>query len=135
MNAPRIRAVIIDGPADAETIAQIRAAISDPRQVIVYARPTVEEILERVSHEMGVAIAEIRMPGGRAGRGLRARRAVIWLAYRLTGKGRKVIADVLHRDASTIHHALWRADDMREADPAFRMLTDRLFEYYSGERP
>jgi len=131
----RIRAVIVDGPVDDEILAQIREAIANPRVCVVYARPTVEEILERVSEAMRVQIAEVRAPGRAAGPGIRARRAVAWLAYRLTGKGRKVIADVLHRDPSTIHHMLWRADEMRETDLAFRALTDRLFEHYSGERP
>lgn len=135
MTAPvRIRAVIVDGPVDDEILAQIREAIANPRVCVVYAKPTVEEILERVSLEMGVTVAEIRAPG-RDMRGIRARRAIAWLAYRLTGKGRQVIGDVIHRDKATIHHSLWRAEEMREADPAFRTLTDRLFEHYSGERP
>jgi chromosomal replication initiation ATPase DnaA len=134
MNAARIRAVIVDGPVDDATLALIRDAIASPRLRVVFARPRTDEIVRQVSHEMGVSIPEI-VGHGRGERGVRARCAIAWLAYRLTGDGRKAIGDVIRRDPSAVFAMLRRADALRDTDPAFERLTDRLYEHFSGERP
>jgi len=58
----------------------------------------------------------------------RARAAVVWVALMATPLDQTRIAGILNRDPSTISAAAARARDLRDADPTFRALTDRLLD-------
>jgi chromosomal replication initiation ATPase DnaA len=120
-----VKAVILDGPADAATIATIRRALAAQDETVILAPVRVGEIVVRVGYEMGLSPAEI---GGRSqGRGLtRARAAVAWLAVK-AGRSLTEIGRVLgDREHTTMLHHRRVAEKLRAQDPAFRALTDRL---------
>jgi chromosomal replication initiation ATPase DnaA len=50
----------------------------------------------------------------------------VWVAKKRLGWSNESIGDHLDRDASTISHALKRAEEIRAADPEFRKITDEL---------
>lgn len=127
----RVKAVILDGPASAETIAQIRAELAGQDCTIVVAPPSIRDIISRVCFEMGVPTGVI-LSDQRGRHVSRARFAISWLARRVTQKTLPIIGEVLGgRDHSTIVHAVRRADELRAQDPAFRALTDRLISEFA----
>jgi chromosomal replication initiation ATPase DnaA len=130
----RIRAVILEGEADAATIAILREAMESPELSIVFAGPSVGEIVARVAYETGLTRAEI--VGNACGRPhYRARCAVAMLARTLSGKSSVQIGRALgDRDHSSILRALRRAEAFRETDPAFRRLLASVTAHFERER-
>lgn len=89
-------------------------------------RIVVADIVKAVAYEMGLRPADI-IAMGRCQREMRARAAVCWLARRVTDRSLVNIGVTLSgRHHTTILHAVTWAEDRRDRDPAFRMLTDRL---------
>lgn len=122
----RVRAIIVEGPASAAEIAAIRAELADQEDMIVIEAPvSVAEIAKRVSFEMGVPLREI-MSDRRCQRTARARKAICWLARRVTQRSLPQIGRALNRDHSAVIHASRTAELLRGRDPAFKRLTDRL---------
>ena len=89
------------------------------------ARPTVADILGRVSYETGLSRTLIESRD-RHGPVVRARAAVVWIAQRLSGASSAQIGRRLGRDHSTILAAATKAEILRGKDPAFLRLTDRI---------
>lgn len=91
------------------------------------ADPPIAAIVDDAAHRLGLGVREIVAPY-RDASCAHARFAVAWAARRaieacsLPRIGRALGG----RDHTTILHALRRADALREADPDFRRLTDRL---------
>lgn len=134
MTALRIRAVIMDGPADESTLEIVRSALAAPGLAVLFAKPTVRDVIERVSHEMGVCRDEIHATRS-SKRGGRARNAISWLAYRITGQSSAVIGRAIGITGRNVLMAIERAEALRQRDPAFGALTDRLHEHFTGEKP
>lgn len=135
----KVRAIIVDGPADPATLADIRRALDAPEVKIVHLwqKPgiTVSEIVEQVAFEMGLKTIDVL--GHHRHRPLvRARAAICWLARRLT---RRSIADIgrslWYVDHTTVLHHLKQSELLRDEDAAFRALTDKVLARMIGEQP
>lgn len=116
-------------PADRAVIQLMvsRLALRSPRRV--GRRVLVTDIIDQVAYETGVSRADIR--GDRRFPALfRPRCAVCWLARRLSSASLPQIGDVLNRHHSSVLHACRCAAELRERDPAFRRLTDRLLRHF-----
>lgn len=92
-------------------------------------RPTVANILGRVSYETGLSRTLIHSRDRHA-HVARARAAVVWLARRLTKISTTQIGRQLDRDHSTIVTATAKADALRASDPAFLRMTDRILGHF-----
>jgi chromosomal replication initiation ATPase DnaA len=93
----------------------------------------VVDIVRRVSFETGVT-APMILGDLRERKTSRARFAVYWVARRALGRSLPQIGAALNsRDHTTILHGLGRAEVMRDSDPAFRLLTDRLLTEFQGD--
>ncbi|NML88368.1 hypothetical protein HHL26_04720 [Sphingobium sp. TB-6] len=97
--------------------------------IALVQRVTIAALVERVAYETGLAKSDIR---GRCRKHklFRARAAVVWLAQRLTQMSSVHIGRLLERDHSTILHAAIKAEVMRETDPAFRRMTNRILTHF-----
>lgn len=105
-----------------------RVALRSPRPV--GGRVRVSDIIDQVGYEMGLHRCDI-CGGDRAARLFRARAAICWLARRLTPASLPQIGGHLGgRDHSTVLAACRRAADMRERDPAFARLTNRILTHF-----
>lgn len=92
----------------------------------VAADPTVREIARSVAFEMGLKFEHI-IGDNRQPRFARARFAVCWVANMVAGRGPAAIGRALgYRDHSTASYGIGRGAELREQDPAFRMVTDRI---------
>lgn len=131
MNAPRIRAVIVEGELDAAAIAQIRRAIASPDLSLVTAPPMVSDVIARIGFEMGLTTAGITGRGLRSGE-LRARCAVSWIARELGRSTTETGRAMGDRDHSTIVYQLRKADAMRRTDPAFIAVTDKVLRHFNN---
>lgn len=105
-----------------------RLALRSPRPT--GSRVFVADIIDQVAYETGVSPWDLR--GQRRFASLfRPRCAVCWLARRLTSTSLPQIGALLGgRDHSSILNACRRAAELREQDPAFRRLTDRLLRHF-----
>lgn len=92
-------------------------------------RPTVANILGRVSYETGLARNVIHSRDRHAPVA-RARAAVVWLSQRLAGLSSSQLGRQLDRDHSTILNAAAKAEILRDKDPAFRRMTDRILDHF-----
>lgn len=92
-------------------------------------RPSVANILGRVSYETGLARNVIHSRDRHAPVA-RARAAVVWLAQRLTRLSSSQLGRQLDRDHSTILSAAAKAAILRDKDPAFRRMTDRILDHF-----
>lgn len=117
-------------PADRATIRLIlaRMALRSPRPR--GRRIQMSDIIDQVDYEMGVRRCDLvsadRSPGL-----FRARAAVCWLARKLTFLSYPQIGAILGgRDHTSALHAYRRALEMRDSDPAFARLTDRLLRHF-----
>ncbi len=91
---------------------------------------SVAAIIAEVGYQMGLRRADIIGPV-RTAPLTRARFAVAWLAREVTPASWHIIAHALGgRHHSTISSARRRGDALRQTDPAFRRLTDRLREHF-----
>lgn len=105
-----------------------RVALRSPRPV--GGRVRVSDIIDQVGYEMGLHRCDI-CGGDRAAHLFRARAAISWLARRLTPASLPQIGGHLGgRDHSTVLAACRRAADMRERDPAFARLTNRILTHF-----
>lgn len=93
----------------------------------------VHKISRRVCFEMGLSLQ--RMLGASRERPYaRARAAVCWLAHRYTEySDRQIGMSLGDRDRTTVLHYRLRGETLRQRDPAFRMVTDRIFKELEGE--
>lgn len=131
MNAAvRIRAVIVEGDLDAATIATIRAAMDSPETSVVFATPRIAEVVDRVAWETGVAGAVI-LGTSTARSAIRARFAVYWIAHAFCGRSYNRIGQTLGgRDHQTVRNGVLQAQLMRQRDPAFLALTDKVIAHF-----
>lgn len=130
----KIRAIILEGEADEAVLAFIRETLTSQPLSVVFAKPSVDAVVDQVAMGMGVARSQIT-GDGLDKRSVRARNAVFWLAYRATGKGTSQIARALGRiDGKSVLRGVERAEALRERDPAFAMVTNRIYEHFTGER-
>lgn len=131
----KMRAILIEGDADAATIAAIRAVLEQANgdvriKATASRRPaTFSDIMSQVSFETGMTSAVMIGPFRGAG-AVRARTAVIWASCELLGLSQQRVGDKLgFRDHSTIGAAMKRAERWLETDPAFQRLTAKLRRY------
>lgn len=82
-------------------------------------------ITRTVAFFMGLGADEI-IAHSRLQRYVRARAAIYWLARRLTCMSSVQIGRYFDRDHSTILSGLTRAEQLRDDDPAFVLMTDRI---------
>lgn len=95
----------------------------------------VRRLVKLAAYQMGLRAADIRGPS-REVRYFRARCAVIWCAQRSTSLSYFEIGQrLLGRHSTVIGWAARRADDFRQSDPAFRLLTDRILANFEGDTP
>jgi len=128
----RIKAVILEG-ADPAAIAAIQAELASQDETVVFAPPSIAEIMQRVAFETGLRPTEIIGPC-RGGPIFRARCAVSLLAKMLTTRSLGQIGQVLGaRDHTTIINQLRRADEFMVTDPAFRLLLERVVGHFEQE--
>lgn len=94
----------------------------------------VSQIVRLVAFETGLSPNAIMGPR-RTAVLFRARAAVCWLARALTSQSYPGIGLVLGgRHHTSVMAALSRAEELRERDPAFRMLTDKLHRRLSTSK-
>lgn len=95
--------------------------------------PLIKDIVRRAAFHTGVTFDEI------VGKGCyryqyRARFAVYWVATTFGSSAARTGRGVGGRDHKTVASGVKRAEALRIADPAFRLLTDRLFaEFETGK--
>ncbi len=90
----------------------------------------VAEIVGEVAFQTGVRRADI-LGQSRRFEHFRPRAAAIWIAMRLHCGTVPMIGRAFGgRDHSTIYNACRRAEALRQSDPAFRCLTDRLLDHF-----
>jgi chromosomal replication initiation ATPase DnaA len=111
-------------------VVQLMVARLALRTARPLGRARVTDIIDQVGYELGIARCDL--VGGDRSKGLfRARAAICWVARRVTRSSLPQIGALLGgRDHSSVLHACRRAADMRETDPAFRCLTDRLVRHF-----
>lgn len=135
-----VRLLVLEGEIDDATIARLKEVLASSlyRREIVEAqsggRCAVGDIIAAVAVEM--RLRPIDITGERRSRPIvYGRYAVTWIARKTTRKSYPQIARAMGgRDHSTILNQLRRAEALREVDPAFRRLTDRLAAEFSGEQ-
>ena len=139
-----MRAIVIEGEADAATISAIRAVLeratgevrivasAAPVPVAALTNPTFRDVLKRVSFETGVSVPTILGPL-RVKAAVRARTAVVWAAIELLGRSQSSIARQMDRDSTTISESARRGKLLVAADPAFRTLTRKLSAHFKGD--
>jgi chromosomal replication initiator protein len=102
------------------------STVQAPAYVPPKIDPTVREVTELVAFEMGLSAEEL-IGDSRERRIARGRFAAVWLASTVCGRSLMGIGRALNgRDHSTIRNAISRAIEMRDSDPAFRQVTDKL---------
>lgn len=138
-----MRAIVIEGEADAATIAAIRAVLerstgavrivasAAPAPVAPPLNPTFRDVLKRVSFETGVSVPTILGPL-RVKAAVRARTAAVWAASELLGRNQSAIGRQMDRDSTTIGEAVRRGQRWIATDPAFVMLTKKLRDHFEG---
>ncbi|EQB32022.1 helix-turn-helix domain-containing protein [Sphingobium ummariense] len=90
----------------------------------------VAEIIGEVAFQTGVRRADILGPSRRYEH-FRPRAAAVWLAMELRCGSVPMIGRAFGgRDHSSIYNARRRAKELRQSDPAFRCLTDRLLQHF-----
>jgi chromosomal replication initiator protein len=105
-----------------------RMALRSPRPI--GGRVRVTDIIDQVCYEMGLHRCDV-CGTGRAARLFRARAAICWLSRRLTPLSYPHIGARLGgRDHSSVMGACRRAADMRDRDPAFSRLTNRMLTHF-----
>ncbi|MFZ5749073.1 MAG: helix-turn-helix domain-containing protein [Pseudomonadota bacterium] len=125
----RVKAVILEGQPTAEAMAAIRAALAAQGETVVFAPPSIGEIIGRVAWETGLRRAEI-VGRSREARLFRARCAVTLLARRMTGYSTGQIGQAMgKRDHTTILHQIDRAAAFEARDPAFAALVARVAKF------
>lgn len=94
------------------------------------AEVTVADVVTWIAFQTGVSAAEIT--GQRRLFAIaRARFAVYWLGVHALQRSLPEIGRRLsHRDHTTVLHGLRRAAELRETDPAFRMMTDKGLRHF-----
>ena len=96
-------------------------------------RLTTSRIIDLVAFNMGLRISDL-IGKSRDPRFVRGRFAVCWLARRATSASFPIIGAALGgRDHTSAINAIGRAEEFRQRDPAFRMLTDRLLAELSPQ--
>lgn len=135
----KMRAILIEGDADAATIAAIRAvleqATGDVRIKATASRQpvTFSDIMSQVSFETGVTSASIISPFRGKG-AVRARTAVVWASCDLLRMSQQQVGDKLgFRDHTTIGAGMKRAARWLQTDPAFQALTAKLRRFVAGQ--
>jgi len=117
--------------ADERAMLQLivaRVALRSPRPMT--GRVRVTDIIDQVGYEMGLHRCDI-CSADRAARLFRARAAICWLARRLTPSSFPQIGALLGgRDHTSARHASLRAADMRDRDPSFARLTNRILTHF-----
>lgn len=117
-------------PAEREHIQQMVARVALRSLRPIGSRVRVTDVIGRVAYEMGVRRADLISADRSAGL-FRARAAVCWLARQLTQTSLpRIGAHLGGRHHTSVLAACRRAADMRERDPAFRQLTDRLVQHF-----
>ncbi|MDH7971755.1 helix-turn-helix domain-containing protein [Sphingomonas sp. AR_OL41] len=90
-------------------------------------------IVNAVAFEMGLRAEAILHRSDRAQKLVRARAAAAWLARRGTTHSLPKIGAALGgRDHTMILYLVAKAEGLRDTDPAFRMVTDRLLVRLGG---
>lgn len=111
-------------------VIQLMAARLALRSPCPVGRARVGDVIDQVGYDLGIARCDLVSADRRAGL-FRARAAICWVARKVTRASLPQIGAMLGgRDHSSVLHACRRAADMREADPAFRALTDRLVRHF-----
>lgn len=129
-DGPRVLAVILEGRPSPEVIQALRQAMATPEQTVVHAPPSIAAVIEKVAFETGVPRAAIVGPG-RCKPEVRARRAISWVVRQFGHKTLQQTGNALGgRDHATVSHQVARAEDLRERDPAFRVLTDKVVAHF-----
>lgn len=91
----------------------------------------IPDLVAEASAATGISIALIRSPS-RARSIARARFAVAWAAGRGLGYSSARTARALQRDRTTISHAIRCADALRDTDPDFHRVSERLLTFIEG---
>ena len=55
-----------------------------------------------------------------------ARQAIYWAAMRVTSLSNEELAGYFNRERTTVIHGIYRAQQFRQDNPAFKAFTDRL---------
>ena len=95
-------------------------------------QPLVRDVVARVAFETGLKPHQI-VGVTREQPFVRARMAICWFARAVLKRERALIGKILGRTAWSIDYNCRQAEILRERDPAFRMLTDKLLAEFSGE--
>jgi chromosomal replication initiation ATPase DnaA len=91
---------------------------------------SISAIIRAAAYEIGVRPSDVRGDSKRMPLP-RARFAIAWVARAVHGYSAARIGRALGgRDHTTICHALARAAELRDCDPAFRRLTNRMEEHF-----
>lgn len=92
------------------------------------------EVVALVAYEMGLS-AEEMTGDSRFRRIARARFAACWIAHSACGSSLSEIGRALGgRDHKTVVNGLGRAAELRDSDPAFRMVTSKIAAAIRGGR-
>lgn len=129
-------AVLADLRTRIERLESIVGSRADDfeRAVLASSFPiaTVKRVCELVSWHTGIAVRDIVGPA-RQGMVVRARDAVVYVARQQLGLSHPQIGARLGRDHTTIMAAFTRADVRRDADPAFKLLIERVADEIAAE--
>ncbi len=90
------------------------------------------DVLRRASFETGVPVSALLGPS-RMWRHVRIRFAVYWLLHIALRLRSVTIGEQLDRDPSVVRSGIRRAEELRDRDPAFRILTDKLLAEFEGQ--
>ncbi|RHW17178.1 hypothetical protein D1610_11555 [Sphingomonas gilva] len=122
-------------PLDAAAIAAINAlgrGVTITVEGDLDRRWTIADIIAWVAFETGVSRREI-IGEGRTARQARARFAITWGARTILACSSSVIGrSIGGRDHTVALYQLRRAEQLRLRDPAFRALTNRMIDRFSG---
>lgn len=114
-----------------ERIARIELALGDQPHFVPMPDRSVTAIVRYAAYQMGLRAADIQGPT-RSRPLFRARFAISWTARQIGRSSLTVIGEVLGgRDHTSIMNAVRRADELRERDPAFRMLTNKMLDHFT----
>jgi chromosomal replication initiation ATPase DnaA len=86
----------------------------------------VDAICLEVCSNIGGAMLRDILSKDRSESAMRCYFGTVWVAKKRLGWSNESIGDHLDRDASTISHALKRAEEIRAGDAAFRKITEEL---------
>lgn len=115
----------------AEMIGRIADATPEP---VADGPALTGDIVRAICWQMGLRPAQV-CGGSRLAPLVRARDAIFWVAHRATGHSLARIGLVVGgRDHATVAAAIARAERRRAADPAFRMVTDRVAAQFRQEQ-